>query len=149
VFPLRRQQRRTIAALAALWLAVWYGVGVGLAGMHLAATEHHVEPLHDGHACSHEDAAAAPTAPAFDDAAADDHCCHLLHEALPGTTTGPVLDLRSQGAAKRIGAVAAPSGWTVDARRLALAVRAGAVGIPPGGDLATGAGRAPPVSLHA
>ena len=147
--PLRRHERRTIAGLAALWLAVWYGVGVGLAGVHVAATEHHVEPWHDDHACSREHAATPPAmGPHVDAAAPEDHCCHLLHDALPGTTTGSVIDQLSSGAAKRVGDVVAGRRST-DAPRLTRAVDHPPAGRPPGGDLAAAAGRAPPFFLHA
>jgi len=92
-------RRRRLAG----WLVPVYVLVFASTSLHLAVVDHHAGPHGADHACEqadhvhHHPAGAAALAAA----APDNHCCHHLHDALPGKTLQPTLDALKHAAWRR------------------------------------------------
>lgn len=85
------------------WLIPLYVLVFTSASLHLVVAEHHPGPHGVDHACEQTDHTHHHPAGSASLAAADpgNHCCHHLHDALPGKTLQPTLDALKHAAWRR------------------------------------------------
>lgn len=85
------------------WLIPLYVLVFTSASLHLAVADHHAGPHGAGQACGQADHAHHHPAGAASLAAEapGNHCCHHLHDALPGKTLQPTLDALKHAAWRR------------------------------------------------
>lgn len=142
----RSDRRRRLAG----WLVPLYVLVFTSTSLHLAVADHHAGPHGAGHACGqadhthHHPAGAASLAAE----APGNHCCHHLHDALPGKTLQRTLDALKHAAWRRtpeaptaVAMVPPCPPRRVPAPDVPAEVRSGVTTVA--------AGRAPPVGLPA
>lgn len=85
------------------WLVLVYLLVFASSSLHLAVADHHPGPHGASHACEqtnhahHHSVGAAALAAG----APGNHCCHQLHDALPGKRLQPTLDALNHAAGRR------------------------------------------------
>ncbi len=148
---MRRHHRGRAGRPRVGWLVLLYVLGLGSSALHMAVAEHHAHPLHgDNQGCAGAtaDHAATVSGSSFLGTEADDHCCHQLHDALPGKSQAPALDALKNAASRRapalLAAVAPPPPARPDPAAQDHAPLAACAGVT-----TVAAGRAPPTHLHA
>lgn len=96
--PRSERRRRRLAG----WLVPLYVLVFISTSLHLAVVDHHPGPHGADHACGQDDHAHHhASAASLAAEAPGDHCCHHLHDALPGKTLQPTLDALKHAAWRR------------------------------------------------